>query len=163
MFSEVFDVYLFVAGDAVSGAVACGGVECVASEEFFCVAGAQVDDFLVNVGPVCAEFCDVDFAGDFAAVYQPVFGAFAVFRAEGFQVAVILFDESEVEFFEDVGEVAAVEGGFEGVGGPRVDAGQDGREEGFGVKGCVGHGCQGFFAGHAVRHARDCSGVFRCS
>ena len=124
MFSEVVDVYLFVADDAVTGAFFCEGVEGVASEEFFGVAGAEVDDLFVNVGVVFAEFCDVDFVGGSGSSDEPVCVAFAVFAADCFEVLMILFDEVQVEFFKDVGEVATVQGCFARVGGPRVEAGQ---------------------------------------
>ncbi len=162
VFFEVGDGDFFVGLDGGAEAFFCGGVEVVTAEDFFGVGGAEVDEFLVEVGVVGAEFLDVDFVVGFFGPDDLVGGALAVFVADGADVGVVLFDESEVEFFEDVGEVAAVEGGFVGVGGTRVDAGEGGCEEGLGVEGCVGHGCVSlwvFFvvgAGQEGRYAGRC-------
>ena len=179
VFSEVGDGDFFVGGDAVACDLFCGLVEVVASEEFFCVGCAEVDEFLMEVGMVGAEFCDVYGVGGAGRPVYAVFAAFGVFTADDLNVCVILFEEAEMELFKDAGQVAAVEGGFKGIGGPRVNLREGRGEEGFRVKGCVGHGLRGsrvmpsgmpasvlvyslfavLLAGYAVRHARDCADI----
>lgn len=141
MFFEVGDGDFFVGLDGGSEALFCGLVEVVAAEDFFCVGGAEVDEFLVEVGVVGAEFGDVYLVVGFFGPDDAVFSALDVFGADGLDFGVVLFEEFEAAFFEEVGEVAAAQGGFVGVGGPRVDFGEGGCEEGCGVEGCVCHGC----------------------
>ena len=83
MFFEVGDGDFFVGLDGGSEALFCGLVEVVAAEDFFCVGGAEVDEFLVEVGVVGAEFGDVYLVVGFFGPDDAVFSALDVFGADG--------------------------------------------------------------------------------